>query len=346
MLRTFAQGGAPASNPDTGQDLDGQVQAGLQAFAQSQDPQIAVEICNMLVQMYGIMPESDPYAEQAATSDVPVDQVPMARKGIKIYKNGGKVRKYAVGGPVGGGPGKNTAPEKKAGPAAAGPRYANQNPALTPAVNQQNAERNIARAQAFKNGLAGTPMNPAWDMRNPNTGVVFDVSDVQPWQQVNTRYNPVNPSAVAAADSVLGTGPAVRANAQRLAATNAAKRVYKNGGKVGGPGPKKADAGKTGATTPAEADISWLDGAPTKLDIDAVNEAVLARMKKDNPNWDPNTQFLPQSAMGDSQLDAVLREEDFARRKSLGLDTDTPQPSAFRKAAPMPAKAKVMYKKK
>lgn len=100
MIPTFAQGGAPMSAPDQGLDLDAQVQSGLEAFAQSQDPAIAVEICNMLIQMYGIAPEVDPYAGMDAQMGMPQEQMPMAKAGMRIYKNGGKIRKYAPGGPI------------------------------------------------------------------------------------------------------------------------------------------------------------------------------------------------------------------------------------------------------
>lgn len=292
MIRTFAQGGAPAQNPDQGLDLDSQVQAGLESFAQSQDPAIAVEICNMLVQMYGISPEVDPYADQGGTGgqDLPVDQVPMARNGAKIraYKNGGQVKKYAAGGP--GGPGKSTGPGVSNVPGAKGPTYRKQNPALTPQQNQANAQYNIAAAQALKNGLVGQQQAPLWDNTNPQTNFVFDTPGFN--RQANdVRYSPISLNAIQQADSVLGTGPAVRANAQRLAASGVTRR-YKNGGVVGpgkGKKPEQAKAPASQVKIPGHMTIDVPEG------------------------FDPDKQFLPSDAIAGGEVFAQMARNDAAQ---------------------------------
>ncbi len=97
MDRNLAQGAGPQ---DQGLDIDGQIRAGVEAYKQSGDPAIAVEVVEMLAQMMGIAPEVDPYAGQedfAAQQATPA-QAPMASSGMRIYKNGGKIKKYAKGG--------------------------------------------------------------------------------------------------------------------------------------------------------------------------------------------------------------------------------------------------------
>lgn len=80
----------PSMDPNI--DLEGQVRDGVQAFVQSQDPAIAVEVVNMLAQMMGIAPEIDPFASDAQAPAVE-QEIPMARRGMRMYRYGGSLRK-------------------------------------------------------------------------------------------------------------------------------------------------------------------------------------------------------------------------------------------------------------
>lgn len=108
--------GAPGAM-DEGQNLDQQISDGVQAFVNSGDPAIAVEVVNMLAQQMGLAPEQDFFSDQAAdpmASAPATAGVPAARNGVKIYRNGGKIKvvkklqnggvatkkKMAVGGPT------------------------------------------------------------------------------------------------------------------------------------------------------------------------------------------------------------------------------------------------------
>ncbi len=105
LARKYQIGGQmPAQSQvaqDQGLDFEGQLQDGVSAFMESQDPAIAIEVVTMLAQMMGIAPEIDPYQGGEALQNQPageypgkqqaVTQVPMGRNGMKIYKAGGKI---------------------------------------------------------------------------------------------------------------------------------------------------------------------------------------------------------------------------------------------------------------
>ncbi len=98
------QNQAPAAGPDSGLDVDKQIQEGIAAFMQSQDPAIAVQVCTMLAEVMGIAPNVDPYGQgqaPAATSVQPeAGAQPMARSGMKLYRIGGRIRTFGKGGPI------------------------------------------------------------------------------------------------------------------------------------------------------------------------------------------------------------------------------------------------------
>lgn len=235
MIPTFADGGAPLGPADEGMDLDAQVKSGLEAFVQSQDPAIAVEVCNMLAQMYGIAPEVDPYAGMDAGMGAPQEQVPTAAQGARIYKNGGKIRKFAPGG-IASGPGdpkkpatKGQTPLTKGLTGNKGVNYGNAlNPNRSAADNLKIAEQNRAKAQALVNGVSGGNSAPMWDMRNENTNFVFDVPQgVQPWRDGDVRYNPVDPLQIQMADSVINASNGPIMDSLRNQAALKKKAVYK-----------------------------------------------------------------------------------------------------------------------
>lgn len=95
---------------DQGLDLDQQIADGVQAFVNSGDPAIAIEVVQMLAQQMGLAPEADFFGGEqadpmAATAGAPAG-VPAASGGMRIYRNGGKIRvkKLAAGGVAGPGP--------------------------------------------------------------------------------------------------------------------------------------------------------------------------------------------------------------------------------------------------
>ena len=112
----------PSMDPNI--DLEGQVRDGVQAFVQSQDPAIAVEVVNMLAQMMGIAPDIDPFASEAQAPAVE-QEVPIARRGMRLrmYRRGGIISKYRKGGegPASSKGGKGSA-SSKGGEGSASPR--------------------------------------------------------------------------------------------------------------------------------------------------------------------------------------------------------------------------------
>lgn len=91
---------------DQGLDLEKQIQEGVAAYQQSKDPAIAVQVVEMLAEVMGIAPEIDPYAQAPAQGQAiaPQEQIQpgaeMASHGMKIYRIGGKIKKFAKGSKV------------------------------------------------------------------------------------------------------------------------------------------------------------------------------------------------------------------------------------------------------
>lgn len=86
---------APPAGPDQAAGMDPQIVEGVQAFVQSQDPQIAVQVVNMLADMLGLnqapaSPMTSPEAPQQTQAPV----APMGRRGMKVpvHANGGKIK--------------------------------------------------------------------------------------------------------------------------------------------------------------------------------------------------------------------------------------------------------------
>lgn len=86
-----------------GGNIEAQIKEGVQAFMQSQDPAIAVEVVKMLAQEMGIAPEVDPYGDESQQAPQPMQpqgpsgagggqEMPMGRMGMKIFKKGGKIK--------------------------------------------------------------------------------------------------------------------------------------------------------------------------------------------------------------------------------------------------------------
>jgi hypothetical protein len=107
--RSYAVGGgmpqgSPAAAPQEGIDVEGQIRQGVEAFMQSQDPAIAVEVVTMLAEMMGIAPQLDPYAQQAeqmAPAPAPAGGgVPMGSSGMRFYRKGGVIKRYKKGGKI------------------------------------------------------------------------------------------------------------------------------------------------------------------------------------------------------------------------------------------------------
>ena len=88
--RKFQAGGAMAPAPEEGAPAGGggpeeQLQAMLMEFAESQDPQLAVAICNMLLELMGggaAAPEGGAPAPEAAPAP------PMGRNGLRMTAKG------------------------------------------------------------------------------------------------------------------------------------------------------------------------------------------------------------------------------------------------------------------
>lgn len=179
--------------PGAGLDIDGQIRSGVEAFQQSQDPAIAVEVVNMLAEVMGIAPAFDPYAEDQSVPAASAGAVPMANTGMRFYKRGGKfvVKKFANGGGV------DPAPKKKS--MNSGPDYMKQNPKSTPSQNRQKVNENLNMALRFKNQVRGTGSSP----------VVGGQGKLQKgFHQGNVnananQYVSVDPAAIQRADSVI-----------------------------------------------------------------------------------------------------------------------------------------------
>jgi hypothetical protein len=90
---------AQAAPAEGGLDIEGQIRDGVSAFMQSQDPAIAVEVVTMLAEMLGIAPNIDPFQDQAAMpgqsagTAAPMGDPMMAKRGMKIYRIGGRIVK-------------------------------------------------------------------------------------------------------------------------------------------------------------------------------------------------------------------------------------------------------------
>lgn len=214
MYQRFNAGGPmPAQQPqDQGLDVEGQIRAGVEAFMQSQDPAIAVEVVNMLGQMMGIAPEIDPYANQQQApiqQDQPqqaqpdAGQIPMARNGMRIYRRGGKIPSYATGGET------DPKDKSKKSPAetstsspelslSSGPSYLKLNPKSSKEQNDIKTKANLAEALRFKNAIQprGIPVIGGDDINSGGINIAERDTD-------GSHLIPVLPDAILRADSVI-----------------------------------------------------------------------------------------------------------------------------------------------
>lgn len=84
----MAQGGAPQGAPQGGGDPAADIQGALAQYAQSRDPQLAVQICDMLVEAMGAG------AGAGAPAGPEAGGAPMGANGMSVpaYRNGGQIR--------------------------------------------------------------------------------------------------------------------------------------------------------------------------------------------------------------------------------------------------------------
>lgn len=94
-LRMFQEGGAmappegaPAGPPPEGGGGGGDIEAMLAEYAQTRDPQLAVAICDMLVEMMmgGGAEGGAPPPEGGPPAGPPPGGAPMGRKGMKLRR--------------------------------------------------------------------------------------------------------------------------------------------------------------------------------------------------------------------------------------------------------------------
>jgi hypothetical protein len=95
----MAPQGAPQPGMDPmaqqgGQDpMMAELEGALAQYAQSGDPQLAVQICDALVEAMGLTGGGDPAAQAGAPPMDPMAGAPMGRNGMQMpyYANGGKI---------------------------------------------------------------------------------------------------------------------------------------------------------------------------------------------------------------------------------------------------------------
>lgn len=68
-----------------GGDIQAQIQQGVQAFMESQDPAIAVEVVKLLASQMGMAPEVQPFEEAAPAPAKGAEQ------GVPLFKKGGSI---------------------------------------------------------------------------------------------------------------------------------------------------------------------------------------------------------------------------------------------------------------
>jgi hypothetical protein len=217
--------GGEGPQMDSAPDFDQQISDGVQAFVNSGDPAIAVEVCNMLAQQMGLAPEQDFFGDQGADPNAAATAQPSveaARGGTRIYRKGGKiaVKKLAMGGLTGPGPGKGKTLKSQKN-ASAGPRYFDVNPIYGDVSNQLRAEQNITRALDFKRNLRGIPgsevMDASWvDPDMAAGGATAGRNLMNSGIGASVNYLPVTQRAIQQADSVLATRPVVNAGRARI----------------------------------------------------------------------------------------------------------------------------------
>jgi hypothetical protein len=98
MDEEMAYQGDPGMGGDMGQDagaggIDPQIVQGVQAFMETQDPQIAVEVVMMIAELLGLQQPQQSPEMMAPEGQQQMGMPPMGRRGMRVpsYGKGGKL---------------------------------------------------------------------------------------------------------------------------------------------------------------------------------------------------------------------------------------------------------------